>query len=149
MEEKLKVTQIEIISLKETKTVSLENSLPNNLNLSYKEVGELLGKNPTVISNYVKAGLVSSIQQGSKKIIKLSDCYLLEVYFYLVENYGFSYCACKLIGALLKQEKIKPQEYLLYIKNLEFKAKITENEVKNHVNSYSNRGTYLKKKNEK
>ena len=137
---------------RKSKDFSIEDALTNIENytkramLSYTDVGMLLGKNPSVIAQYAKADLIHPIQQGSKKMISMKEVYLLSAYMHAVENYGCSYVACKIIGALLEETSIKPERYKSYLKSLEKKANLTEDKIANHVNSYKNRGIFQKQK---
>jgi hypothetical protein len=124
---------------------AIEKQLAKTPCLSLKEVGDLLGKKGSVIAQYAKAGLIHPMQQGSKKVITMTEVYMMEVYMYVVKNYGCSYTACKIIGALLKKLDLKPSEYMEFLKNLE-KPLIDEKEKEKYVFSYENRGTYQKKK---
>ena len=126
----------------------LEKQIAGTL-LSFTDVGYLLGKKSSVISQYAKAGIVTFIQQGPKKVISLKDAYLLKACVYAMEHYGFSYTGCKLLKGLLEELKVEPALYIDYLKTIEYKTKITQDEVSKYVNSYKNRGIFQKQKNQK
>lgn len=126
---------------------NLQIALGNTL-FSFTEVGGILNKKPSVIAQYAKAGVIHPIQQGSKKVISLKEIKLLEACMHAVKHYGCSYTACKILKELL-QKSCSNLEYLDFLKKLELKANITENEVIKYVNSYQNRGIFQKNKNKK
>lgn len=139
-----------------TKITSLEKSLSqlesaitktDGMYFSYNEAAELLGRKPSVISQYVKSGLMTYIQQGPRKLIAMEDFHLLKCYLYLTKNYGLSYTACKMVKGLLKRTKIKPENYFDYLREIEKTQKISMEEKQKHVNSYESRGLAQKKKN--
>lgn len=126
----------------------LETDLSHSAYLSYTDAGKLLDRNPSVIAQYAKAGLIEPIQQGPKKLICYADFQLLKVYLHVAKNFGCSYAACKLIGLMLKSKSgLKPQDYLNHILKLESKLDMKQ-EIERHVNSYNNRGIFQKQKNQ-
>lgn len=132
--------------LVQAQVLKIEKDLLKNTYLCYNEIGELFNKKPSVISQYAKAGLIHPVQQGPKKLVRMEEVYELEVYLHAAKYYGCSYVACKMLGGLLKNSKIEPQNYMNTIKNLENKL-LSPEEVRKHVNSYTNRGIFQKKKN--
>lgn len=124
----------------------LEKNVSEVAYLNYTMAGQLLDKNPSVIAQYVKSGLIPYVQQGNEKLILMSDVYLLKACIHAAKHYGCSYTACKMFAELLKNSNVDPCNYMSYIRELEEKAKLSINEVAKHVNSYKNRGIFQKKK---
>lgn len=117
--------------------------------VSYKRASELTGLLPSVIAQYAKAGLLEPVKCGKEKLIPLRDCYYLEAFRYLVKYYGFSYMGCKLFRAFCEKENINCTELMLKLKDAEEYGNITQEDLKNHVNSYMHRGIFQKQKNKK
>ena len=141
-------TQITSIE-KELSRLEHKITQTSGMYFSYNEAAELLGRKPTVVSQYVKAGLINFIQQGPRKLISIEDFYILKCCMYLTKTYGMSYTACKLVCGMLKSSKLQPENYFNYLKKIEQKQNITQEEVYKHVNSYENRGLFQKQKNQK
>lgn len=135
-----------------SKNFSFENALnciekqARKALLSYTEIGNLLDKNPAVIAQYAKADLIHPIQQGSRKLISMRELHLLAAYMYAAENYGCSYVACKILGGILEDSDIEPENYVSYLKLIEKQTNVAEDKIKKHVNSYKNRGIFQKQK---
>lgn len=138
----------EIVSAQVLKDLEqLEKSYAKTTYLSFTEIGQLLDKKPSVVAQYAKAGLIHPIQQGPKKLVRLDEVHLLEVYMHAAKYYGCSYVACKMLGGLLKATNTSSARYMDLIKKLEGQL-LTLEEVVKHVNSFNNRGIFQKKKSE-
>lgn len=124
----------------------LETALQQNVMMTLTEVGALLHKNPSVIAQYAKAGIVHPIQQGCRKLISLKEVHILDACLHAVEYYGCSYTACKILKEMLKRTKLKPEEYKNYLQEMEKASGITQEEVSKYVNSYKCRGIFQKQK---